>query len=213
MSLHLRWTVAVGLCLIAALIAVIVLLVLGRSDRSPRTQTCAPAPQQSDQPQAPTGDVAHDSVSQPGDDDDQIAGHAAVRSADSDTTEPIGQDTGSADTTYAGEQPQANDRDAARAVDADRPNENSGTADATTPEAQARATSEDADADAPLAGLTVTAGTTTQALRAGVQPRSEVLHDPRGKRGDPNHNRSDAGHRRHGRLPEPGTARRSRTPT
>ena len=71
-----------------------------------------------------------------------------MRSADSDTTEPIGQDTGSAETTYAEQQPETD--------------ENSGTADVTTPAAQARVTSE--DADAPLAGLTVTAGTTTQTL-------------------------------------------------
>ena len=99
-----------------------------------------------------TDDVAHQPVSLPPQDDadDPTAGHEAVRSADSDTTEPIGQDTGSAETTYAEQQPEAD--------------ENSSAADATTPAAQARATSEDADADAPLAGLTVIAGTTTQTL-------------------------------------------------
>ena len=153
MSLHLRWAVAVGLCLIAALIVVLSLLVLGRSDRSPRSQTSAPAPEQSDQSQGLTDDVARDSVSQPGDDDDPIDGREAVRSADSDTTEPIGQDRGSAETTYADPQPQPQPET----------NENPGTADVTTPEPQARVTTE--DADAPLAGLTVTAGTTTQALR------------------------------------------------
>ena len=149
MSLHLRWAAAIGLCLIAVLIAVIVLLVPGQSDPSPRTQTSAPAAEQSDQPQAPTGDVADHSVSLPEDDDDDpIDGHEAAGSADSDTTEPIGQDTGSAETTYAEPQPETD--------------EHSGTADATTPEPQARVTSE--DADAPLAGLTVTAETTTQTL-------------------------------------------------
>ena len=73
-----------------------------------------------------------------------------MRSADSDTTEPIGQDTGSAETMYAEPQPETD--------------ENPSTADVTTPEPQARVTSEDEDADAPLAGLTVTAGTTTQTL-------------------------------------------------
>ena len=148
MSLHLRWAAAVGLCLIAALIVVLILLVLGQSDRSPRTQTSAPAPEQSDQPQGLTDDVARDSGSQPGDDDDRNDGYEAVRSADSDTTEPIGQDTGSADTTYAEQQPETD--------------ENSSAAGVTAPAAQARVASE--DADAPLAGLTVTAGTTTQTL-------------------------------------------------
>ena len=151
MSLHLRWAAAVGLCLIAALIVVLSLLVLGRSDPSPRVRTSAPAAEQSDQPQGLTEDVAPQPVSLPRNDaDDPTAGHEAVRSADSDTTEPIGQDTGSAETTYAEQQPEAD--------------ENSSAADATTPAAQARATSEDADADAPLAGLTVIAGTTTQTL-------------------------------------------------
>ena len=150
MSLHLRWAAAIGLCLIAALIVVLVLLVLGQSDRSPRTPTSAPAPQQSDQPQGLTDDVAPQPVSLPRDDaDDHTDGHDAVRSADSDTTEPIEQDTGSAETTYAEQQPEAD--------------ENSSAADITTPAAQPRVTSE--DADAPLAGLTVTAGTTTQTLR------------------------------------------------
>ena len=123
MSLHLRWAAAIGLCLIAALIVVLVLLVLGQSDRSPRTPTSAPAPQQSDQPQGLTDDVAPQPVSLPRDDaDDHTAGHEAVRSADSDTTEPIEQDTGSAETTYAEQQPETD--------------ENSSAADVTTPEAQ-----------------------------------------------------------------------------
>ena len=148
--MHWRWAAAVGLCLIAALIVVLVLLVLGRSDPPPRVRTSAPAAEQSEQPQGLTGDVAHQPVSLPRDDaDDHTAGHEAVRSADSDTTEPIEQDTGSAETTYAEQQPQTD--------------ENSSAAGVTTPEAQARVTSE--DADAPLAGLTVTAGTTTQTLR------------------------------------------------
>ena len=148
--MHWRWAAAVGLCVLAALIVVLVLLVLGQSDRSPRTPTSAPAPQQSEQPQGLTGDVAHQPVSLPRDDaDDHTAGHEAVRSADRDTTEPIEQDTGSAETTYAEQQPQTD--------------ENSSAADVTTPEAQRRVTSD--DADAPLAGLTVTAGTTTQTLR------------------------------------------------
>ena len=149
--MHLRWAAAIGLCVLAALIVVLVLLVLGQSDRSPRTPTSAPAPQQSDQPQGLTDDVAQQPVSLPpdDDDDDHTASHEAVRSADSDTTEPIEQDTGSAETTNAEQQPQTD--------------ENSSAADVTTPEAQRRVTSE--DADAPLAGLTVTAGTTTQTLR------------------------------------------------
>ena len=87
-----------------------------------------------------------------------------MRSADSDTTEPIGQDTGSAEAMYAEPQPETD--------------ENPSTADVTTPEPQARVTSE--DADAPLAGLTVTAGTTTQTLWPTFSRAVAVLHDPRG---------------------------------